>query len=195
LDGDFKLNVRRISMMHKKSWLIKNKIPVILLGIFLATILCGACAVTTYTLKTEEGGLTATSGTYTIVRYGMSNPEDYANFAIIFPEQGKYSFDIYKPDFEYRIEKGLTAKQAMESAQESVRRSPEFSRAQASKIIGPDGNVIGYEVKALYKRTLFGMEDVTYLTYVLQVNNMVTVYIRIDDAVLSRQKGGSGDQQ
>jgi hypothetical protein len=181
--------------MNNRSWLIKNKIRMILAGIFLATILCDACAVTAYTLKTEEGGLTATSGTYTLVRYGMSNPEDYANFVIISPEQGKYSFDIYKPDFEYRVEKGLTAKQAMESALEFVSRSPEFSRAQANKIIGPDGNVIGYEVKALYKRTLFGMEDVTYLTYVLRDNNVVTVYIRIDDAVLSRQKGGTGDQQ
>jgi hypothetical protein len=181
--------------MQHKNWLMKNKIPVILMGIFLVTILCGACAVTTYTLKTEEGGLTGTSGTYTALRYGMSNPEDYANFVIIFPEQGKYSFDIYKPDFEYRAEKGLTAKQAMESAREFVSRSPEFSRAQASKIMGPDGNVIGYEVKALYKSTLFGMEDVTYLTYVLRDNNVVTVYIRIDDVVLSRQKGGAGDQQ
>ena len=179
-------------MIYKTNWLIKNKIPVILMGIFLVTILSGACAVTTYTLKTEDGGLTGTSGTYTILRYGMSNPEDYATFAIIFPENGKYSFDIYRPDFEYRAEKGLTAKQAMEAAQVFVSWNPEFSRAQASKIIGPDGNVIGYEVKALYKRTLFGMEDVAYLTYVLKDNNLVTVYLRIDEVVRSRQHGGSG---
>ena len=182
-------------MIYKTNWLMKNKIPVILLGIFLVTILCGACAITRNTLKTEDGGLTETSGTYTIVRYGMSNPEEYTNFAIIFPEQGKYSFDIYKPDFEYRVEKGLTAKQAMESALEFVSRSPEFSRAQASKIIGPDGNVIGYEVKALYKKILFGMEDVAYLTYVLKENNVVIVYVRVDDVVRFRQMGGSGGDQ
>jgi hypothetical protein len=178
--------------MHHKNWLMKNKIRLILTGIFLITMLCGACVVTKYTLKTEEGGLTGTSGTYTIIRYGASNPEDFATFAIIFPEQGRYSFDIYKPDFEYRVEKGLTAKQAMESAQTFVRWHPEFSRAQMSKIIGPDGDAIGYEVKALYKQPLFGKEDVAYLTYVLKDNNTVIVYLRLDDVVRARNMGGAG---
>jgi hypothetical protein len=178
--------------MHHKDWLMKNKIRLILTGIVLITILCGACAVTMYTLKTEEGGLTETSGTYTIIRYGANNLEDYATFAVIFPEQGRYSFAIYRPDFEYDVETGLTAQQAMESARAFVRWHPEFSRAQTSKIIGPDGNVIGYEVKALYQRIVFGMEDVSYLTYVLKDNNVVRVYIRVDDVVKARQMGGAG---
>jgi hypothetical protein len=178
--------------MNNKSWLIKNKIRLILTGIFLITILCGACVATRYTLQTQDGGLTETAGTYTIIRYGASNPEDFATFAIIFPEQGRYSFDIFKPDFEYRVEKGLTAKQAMEAAQTFVNWHPEFSRAQTSRILGPDGNVIGYEVKALYKTTLFGKEDVAYLTYVLKDNNMVTVYLRVDDVVRARNMGGAG---
>jgi hypothetical protein len=177
--------------MYQKNWLAKNKIRLILTWIFLITVLSGACVAARYTLQTQDGGLTDTTGTYTIIKYGASNPEDFATFAIIYPETGSYGFDIFKPDFEYRVEKGLTAKQAMESAQTFVRWHPEFSRAQVSRIIGPDGGVIGYEVKALYKTPLFGKEDVAYLTYVLK-DNMVTVYLRVDDVVRARNMGGAG---
>lgn len=170
----------------------KSRAIVIAAMIFLGSLMCGVCDVSAAGLKTIDGGTPDPSGTYTVIRYGQNYADDVAALIVIFPEKGKYAFEVNKPDFEYRVAKGLTAKQAMEMAQDFVSRHREFLRSQTSSVLGPGGNVIAFEVKALYKPTFLGMEDVIYTDYVLQGNDRVQINIRLDDAVRRQSQGRDG---
>lgn len=169
-----------------------DRIPVILAGLLLLSLLCGVCDIYAASLKTREGGTPDPAGTYTVIRYGQNYADDVAALAVIVPEGGKYAFEVNKPAFEYRVSKGLTAKQAMDMAQDFVSRHPEFLRSQTSSVLGPGGNVIAFEVKALYKRMFWGMEDVIYTDYVLRGNDKVQIYVRLDDAVRRQNQGDGG---
>jgi hypothetical protein len=156
----------------------------------MGSLVCGSADIYAAALKTIDGGTPDSSGTYTVIRYSDNSYDDAIVFAIIVPEKGRYAFDIYKPGFDYKSAKGLTAKQAMDMAQAHVSTPLEFLRSQTSSIIGPEGKVIGYEVRALYKSIGFGMQDVMNIDYYLKGANRVEVRIRVDDEVIRRSMGG-----
>ena len=165
----------------------------LVLTVFLfVCIMCDVADVSGASLKTRDGGTPDPSGTYTVIRYGQNYADDVAALVVIVPEKGKYAFEVNKPDFEYRVQKGLTAKQAMEMAQDFASRHREFLRSQTSSVLGPGGNVIAFEVKALYKTTFLGMEDVIYTDYVLRGDDRVQLNIRLDDAVRRQSQGRDG---
>jgi hypothetical protein len=74
-----------------------------------------------------------------------------------------------------------------------VGRHPEFARSQISGIISPGGEVIGYEVRPLYKQTRFGMEDLITVSYLLKENNVIEVRIDLDEKVKNVLRGGDND--
>jgi hypothetical protein len=170
----------------------KSRAIMIAAVIFLVGLMCGVCDVSAAGLKTIDGGTPDSSGTYTVIRYGQNYADDVAALVVIVPEKGKYAFEVNKPAFEYRVQKGLTAKQAMEMAQDFVSRHREFQRSQTSSVLGPEGNVIAFEVKALYKTTFLGMDDVIYTDYVLRGDDRVQLNIRLDDAVRRQSQGRDG---
>jgi hypothetical protein len=167
----------------------KSKTIMIAIFLFAAGLMCGVCDINAASLKMIDGGTPDPSGTYTVIRYGQNYADDVAALIVIVPEKGKYVFEVNKPAFEYRVAKGLTAKQAMEMARDFVSRHREFLRAQTSSILGPGGNVIAFEVKALYRTTFLGMEDVIYTDYVLRGDDRVQINIRLDDAVRRQSMG------
>jgi hypothetical protein len=165
----------------------------LLTGLLLLSFIVTGCAMYKGSLKTQEIGAMEPSGTYTVMRYGNSSYEEYDSFALIVPESGKYTFEIYKPSFDYRSSTGLTANQALDMAKTFVGRHPEFARSQISGIISPGGEVIGYEVRPLYKQTRFGMEDLITVSYLLKENNVIEVRIDLDEKVKNVLRGGDND--
>jgi hypothetical protein len=158
----------------------------------LAALLCVSCAAYKATLLDGVYEGPVPDGMYTVIKYGGNHYEDFATFALLIPENGAYKFDIYKPDFEYSIVTGVNANAARQMAREFVRGHPEFSRAGSRTILAPDGSVAGYEIKALYKRALFGMEDVFDVNYLLRNDNVIEVRIKLDDVVLRHFMSGGG---
>jgi hypothetical protein len=162
----------------------------ILAGVFVISLILAGCAIYKVSLKTQEIGAIEPAGTYTIIRYGNSSYEDYDSFALIVPESGKYTFEIYRPSFDYRSSTGLTANQALDMARTFVGRHPEFARSQISGIVSPGGDVIGYEVRPLYKQTRFGQEDIVKISYLLKENYIVEVRVDLEEAVKNILRGG-----
>jgi hypothetical protein len=161
-----------------------NKPIVVLTAILLLSLLSAACATYKATLKDQAFGGALPDDTYTLIKYGANNSDDFATFVILVPEQGGYAFDIFKPDFEYRTIKGVPAKAAMQMAQDFVSNHPDFLRSSSRTILAPDGSVAGYETRTLYRRTFLGMEDLFYVTYLLKADNRIEVRIKLDDVVL-----------
>jgi hypothetical protein len=161
----------------------------LMIWLFLPGLILAGCATYSGSLRTQQAKAIGPSGTYTVIRVGGNYFEDYSTFALVVPEDGRYRFEIFKPDFEYRSSKKLTAKQALAMASAFVSSQPSFTYSQTSSIIGPDGSVIGYEVRPLYNQMLFGQSDVLIIAYFPKENNVIEVRVDVDEAVKRRDRG------
>lgn len=156
----------------------------------LAAFLAG-CATGQY-LKTEEASSSAPSGTYTLFLHGGRYAADLQNVAILDKEGDPYTFEIYAPKFDYKISRGVPARQAAEEAEKFVRLHYAVRNSQWEKILGPEGSVIGYEVRPLYQPLETGYPDILDITYVIR-QNKVTVRISfkpdIERSILREDEG------
>jgi len=138
-------------------------------------------------LNTQGAQDSEVTGNYTVIYYGCNFFNDLETIAFLDKEDGKYPFEPYAPDFEYRVKKGLSAKEAMETAMKFVTCNTSFSRAQVSGILGPNGETIGYEVRPLYQPFTYGAGDVLYVNYSLR-DGKVVINVRLPETML--QDGG-----
>ncbi len=168
---------------------------ILLTGILVICLLCGACALNSSYLQTESARTSEITGTYSVILYGANHSDDIATVALLIPEGGQYTFDIYAPDFNYRTIKGMPAADAIKTAERFVSWHPDFARSQTSRILDGAGHVIGYEVRPLYRSTTFGMEDVMYVDYFLEANNKVVVHIHLNYQVEWKFMGGADSRE
>ncbi|HTZ19049.1 MAG TPA: hypothetical protein VMB78_11495 [Dissulfurispiraceae bacterium] len=160
-------------------------------GALAVCLLCGACALNSSYLRTELADKSEIKGTCSVVLYGANYIDDIATVALIIPEGGQYTFDIFAPDFNYRTIKGVPAADAVKMAEKFVVRHPDFQGSQTSRILDVNGRVIGYEVRPLYRSTTFGTSDVMYVDYFLEDTNKVVVHIHLNIDVERKFMGGS----
>lgn len=140
-----------------------------------AAILLIGCATFTIPsgLKTEEMQDKKISGIFTLLLYGNRFGGDIETITIFDKEGDQYTFDIFAPDFDYRVIKGLSADEAMEVAEGFVSMNINFKRSQMSKIFDPNGNVIGYELRPLYFTVAYGSDDVLDVDYRIKGDKVI----------------------
>ena len=126
-------------------------------------------------------------GNYTVIYYGCNFLNDLETIAFLDREGGEYNFEPYAPDFKYRVKKGVSAEEAVETAMKFVSCNPSFSRTQVKSILAPDGETIGYEVRPLYLPFTYGVDDVLYVDYWLK-DGKVVITVRLQEVML--QEGG-----
>jgi hypothetical protein len=134
-------------------------------------------------LRTEEAKASEITGTYTLILYGGNYSDDLETIAILDREGDQYNFEPYAPDFDYRIKKGVPAKEALKEAEKFVSFHNSFWRSQISRIIDNKGNIIGYEVRPLYQPFTFGISDILDVYYWLKEGGGVKVLIRLKQSV------------
>jgi hypothetical protein len=161
-------------------------------ALLMLTILAGGCVTYKATLQTRTAGAVDTASTYSLIKYGRHYGDVYSSVAFIVPERGKYTFSIFKPDFEYKVVKGVSSAQVVEMAQTFVKGDPQIKEVQLNGIIGPGGDITGYEVRPIYRSILFGKEDILIIGYFLNESNEIQVRIDVDDVVKQREKGDDG---
>jgi hypothetical protein len=144
--------------------------------IMLAPALC-SCAPALY-LKTEGAQPAELKGTYTLILYGARYGSDIENIVILAKEGTGYSFEVYAPEFDYRVRKNVPADEALAEAQKFVSFHYAFRRSRLSRILDKEGSPIGYEVRPLYSPLDFGYADVMDITYTLR-DRKVTARIRL----------------
>jgi hypothetical protein len=132
-------------------------------------------------------------GTFTLILYGGNYLDDLETIAILDSEGDEYTLAPYAPDFEYRVQKGVQAEEALSTAQKFVSFHPSFRRSQLSKILDKNGNIIGYELRPLYMPIAVGMVgDVLDVYYWLKEGGRVKVTIKLVPS-LERLKIPGGD--
>jgi hypothetical protein len=162
--------------------------------ILAACLLSGSCAYNRAYIQTKDASNNDITGSYTLYLYGANYYNDIATVAILVPTGSNYSFEIFAPEWAYRSVKGVPGKDAVAMAESFISWHPAFLRDQTAKIIAPEGNVIGYEIRPLYMSTDFGKEDVMRVDYMMKENNLVEVHVSLDPDIEKRFVTGDGRQ-
>ncbi|MBI5057650.1 MAG: hypothetical protein HZB61_13635 [Nitrospirae bacterium] len=149
------------------------KILTIILIISCVTVFY-ACATGRY-MGTGPATTEEIQGTYTLLLHGNRYSDDVENVAVLDKEGDRYTFEIYAPEYDYTVKKGLPAKEALEEAERFVRFNSAFMRSRLSRIVDNEGNTIGYELRPLYHLFEFGQSDVLYINYLLRDNRVLTI--------------------
>ncbi len=153
---------------------VSNIITITFSLIFLAT--AGYSCSGRY-LRTESATGGEITGVYTLILYGGASANDLSTVAILAREGTPYSFDVFAPEFDYKIIKGVLAKEAVEKAEKFVSFHHDFWKIQLSKIIDNKDNAIGYEVRPLYNPIVYNRSDIPDVYY-KNTDGKVIVYIR-----------------
>jgi hypothetical protein len=142
-------------------------------------------------LNTQEAQEAEVSGNYTAIYYGCNFLNDLETIVILEKEGGKYQIEPYAQDFKFRVKKGLSAEEALETAKKSVNCNALFRSTNVKRILGPDGETIGYEVRPLYLPYRYGVEDVLDVDYRLKENKVVvTIKLRASMEMLLKDNKG-----
>lgn len=173
---------------------MKNKetyyILLLMIGLLIGSVSC-----TPHIRLNTQGAQDAeVVGNYTAIYYGCNFFNDLETIAFLEKEGGAYHFEPYAPDFKYRVKKGLSSKEAIETAKQSVNCNPSFSRTRVSRIVAPNNETIGYEVRPLYLPYTYGVDDVLDVYYRLKDNNVVIIIraLSIDRDDVPGQQGKTG---
>ena len=149
----------------------------VITAVFMLAPAVSSCAPALY-LKTSDAQPVEVSGTYTLILYGTRYSSDIENVAILAKEGTGYAFEVYAPEFDYRVKKNVPADEALAEAQRFVGFHYAYRRSQLSKILDKDGSPLGYEVRPLYSPLDFGYADVLDIVYTLH-DRKVTARIRL----------------
>jgi hypothetical protein len=145
-------------------------------------------------LETMEASPAEIAGTFSLILYGGRFADDVETIALLDLEGDAYTLEPFAPDFDFKIKKGLSVKEALEQAQKFVSFHNAFWRSQLSRITDNNGNTIAYEIRPLYLPFYFGVSDIFDVYYWLKENGRVKVTIKLIPFVEKRQfPGGNGD--
>lgn len=155
---------------------VSFNVIVLLLLIFLAT--AGYSCATGRYLKTQSATEGEITGVYTVILYGGTSVNDVETIAVLMKEGTPYSFEVFRPEFDYRTIKGVPGKEALEKAEKFVSFHHNFWKIQLNKIVDGRGNTVGYEVRPLYYPGASDKSDILDVDY-KNADGKIIVYIRL----------------
>jgi len=161
----------------------------VVIAIFVAAIPCSPAF--GLSLFSKDAHASEVTGNFTVMLYGGRYSTDVETVAFLIPEPSKYTFELYAPDFDYKVVRGVPAADALHMADQFVRIDYAFLRSELNKILDVDGSTIGFEVRPLYQPLEFGTEDVLDISYGLS-NSRVRIYVRLKPEVWNHLFGGGG---
>ncbi|MGO9612161.1 MAG: hypothetical protein ACLPX5_03910 [Dissulfurispiraceae bacterium] len=176
--------------MKRADTLKTVRMPLLIILLIIIDVWSSSCSFGTYA-RTESASESEIAGTYTLFLYGGTYLTDLETVAILSKEGLPYVFDIYAPDFNYQILRKMPAKDAIEKTAVFVSRHPDFQNVIVSKIIDGKGNILGYEIKPLYRAFTYGTSDVLDVDYSIK-GNRVVVYIKLKPSIENMFMGGGG---
>jgi hypothetical protein len=129
-------------------------------------------------LKTEEVKAEEVTGSFTLILYGGRHSNDLETIVILDKEGDQYEFEPYAPEFDYKMKKGVSAGDALNEAKRFVSFHNAFWRTQLSRILDEKGNVIGYEVRPLYRSFVYSRDNLLEVYYKVK-DGKVIAYIKL----------------
>ncbi len=167
----------------------KNLKILCMAAVLLAASLSASC-MSGVRLNTPGARDSEVAGTYSVIFFGCGFNNDFETVAFLDKEGDGYIFDPFAPDFKYRVKKGVRAADALSEAERFVSCSTAFRNVQLYKIMGPQGEILGYEVRPLYYTFVYGADDVLSTGYTLR-GDKVVITVSLAPWVENMISGGS----
>ena len=126
-------------------------------------------------------------GKVNLILYGANYYDDLETIALLDIAGDGYEFEVYAPDFRYKVVKDVDAKDALSDAEKFIHHQPSLQNIRFSRIVNEQGSVVGYEIRPLYYFFRYGISDVLDVSYRLKLNKVV-VTIWLDRSVEIRMR-------
>jgi hypothetical protein len=156
----------------------------------------GTCSANFFSkpLKTASADSSEVKGTFTVILLGGAHTDDLETVAFLDKEGDQYILEPFAPDFDYKVIKGLSPEEALRETEKFVRFHPSFWKILLNKIIGPEGTIIGFEMKPLYIPFIYGTSDALDIYYWPKKDGRIKVTIRLIPMLetLKFHPGGDG---
>lgn len=152
---------------------------IFIMAFLTASVGCVAAGKRTHTEPMREAGA---SEVFTLILYGGNYSDDLEAAAFLDMEGDAYNFDIYAPEFNYKVSKGLQFEEGLKKAKEFVSGNSSFHQYRLSSIVDDKSYIIGYEVRPLYLPYTYGTDDVLDIDYT-EKGNSVIVNIRLKPSI------------
>lgn len=134
-------------------------------------------------LKVESVSAIDVKDRYSLILYGCTHFNDLRTLAILDREGDRYTIAPYAPDFDYRVIRNLSAREALKKAGIFAGGcSPDFMQSRLSMIVTKGGDVAGYELMPLYWSYAYPGSDVLD-TYYFVKNDKIIAVIRLKHEV------------
>lgn len=146
------------------------------MGVYAAT---GYAHFFTKPLKTASADQGEVKGFFTVILYGGAYADDLETVAFLDMDGDQYTLEPFAPDFEYVKNGGVPAEDAFRRAEKFISFHASFWKTQLTKIIGPDGAAIGFELKPLYRPFIYGASDVLDIRYWPKKDGRIKVTITL----------------
>jgi len=113
-------------------------------------MIMGGCA-TSQVLPTHSGPVDLEApGTFDLILYGMQNGSDFETVAVLDRRGDAYKIEPVTMNHVRRFVEDVPAAEASQMAHEFLRRLLMINTVASKKIMGPDGAVIGYELRPIF---------------------------------------------
>jgi len=167
----------------------------IIYSLLVAGFHTGTCYAQIFTksLKTEYAAPSEIAGTFTVILFGGAHHDDLETVAFLDIECDQFTIELFAPDFDYVIKKSLSPQEALRTTEKFVSFHPSFWKTQLTKIIGPKGDIIGFELRPLYMPFVYGTSDVLDIHYWPKKEGKVRVTIALILSLKSLKFHPGGD--
>lgn len=162
----------------------KGAMKTILLGMCLFVGACAAGNLLTTSGPVEERVID--SGVFKVILYGGKHANDLETVAFLDIDDDAYTLKPYGAQFNFTEYAGQEGLEAYNTAKEFVSSHISFKSVELREIMGPQGEVIGYEIRPLYRSFEFGTDDVIGVTYELKATHDVQIYVKLQESVERR---------
>jgi hypothetical protein len=127
------------------------------------------------------------TGIFTVILYGTQEYESLNTIAFLDIEGDGYELNPSAPESNYTVIKNIQDQEAVEKALHFIStQNPDFRNAQTRRILDERGNTIGYELRPLYRKIVYGLSDVLRVHYSPMERGKVKVSISLYEQIKTR---------
>jgi hypothetical protein len=142
-----------------------------------AIISCAGTGLRTASIADNE----TITGLFSVILYGTQEYESLNTIAFLDIEGDGYEMIPYAPEFNYRVIRNVRDELAVEKALHFIStQNPDFQNPQIRRILGVQGNTIGYELRPLYRIFVYGLSDVLQIHYRPMGGGKIRISIALD---------------
>ena len=122
---------------------------------------------------------------FTLIYFVGLNREDIKRAVVLDLEGDKYNFTPRLRDFEYEILQNVTINEAIYETELFYRYEEVITGYVFQEILSVSGDLLGYELRPLYVKHIYGTEDILDISY-LQSGRKVKVTIGLQEGLIFR---------